>query len=99
MYTGMLSGCADKSGWVGVARARLWRACLVSGRGKASSRRARKAIASLRGEMMTQCDEPMAHLMTRLLTYALTLLFTGKAFSLSPMAGLAGRHSSKETPT
>jgi hypothetical protein len=31
--------------------------------------------------MMTQCDEPMAHLLTRLLTYLLTLLFTGEVLT------------------
>jgi hypothetical protein len=46
---------------------------------------------------MTQCDEPMAHLMTILLTYQMTLLFTGKAFSLSSTARLTARHSAKET--
>jgi hypothetical protein len=31
------------------------------------------------------------------LTYQMTLLFTGKAFSRPSIAGLAGYHSAKET--
>jgi hypothetical protein len=48
----MLSACAAKSGWVGVARARLWRVGLVSSRANATSTRAREAIASLRGRLI-----------------------------------------------
>jgi hypothetical protein len=80
VYTGMLSACAAKSGWVGVARARLWRACLVSGRGKASSRRARKAIVSLRGEAMIYCGEMMMHLLIMCIDISADAIIYGLGF-------------------
>jgi hypothetical protein len=56
---------------VGVSGYVWGRPDLISGGRGSASRRDCKAIASLRGEMMTQCDEPMLHLMTILLTYLL----------------------------
>jgi hypothetical protein len=48
----MLSACAAKSGWVGVARARLSNACLVSDRGKASLPPRKQKHCTMRGELM-----------------------------------------------
>jgi hypothetical protein len=55
----MLSACAAKSGWVGVAGARLGNACLQSSAGKASLPPRKQKHFILRGEMMLYCGELM----------------------------------------
>ena len=67
----MLSACAAKSGWVGVAGARLREARLISSAGKASLPPRKQKHCTLRGELMIYCGEMMTHLMIMLLTYLL----------------------------
>jgi hypothetical protein len=55
----MLSACAAKSGWVGVAGARLGNACLQSSAGKASLPPRKQKRFTLRDRSMLYCGELM----------------------------------------